>query len=87
MPDFTADFCDQHPDYARYFIPSNRDNHHRFDLQGFSLDALRKLKLNKVSALNRDTLSDPEHFFSYRRATLASEPDYGRQISVIALRP
>ena len=31
------------------------------------------------------TYSDPERFFSYRRATRAGEPDYGRLISAIRL--
>jgi len=31
------------------------------------------------------TYSDPERFFSYRRATHANEADYGRLISAIRL--
>ena len=38
-----------------------------------------------ITRLGEDTLSQPERFFSYRRSTLAKEPDYGRQISAIAL--
>ena len=32
-----------------------------------------------------DTYADPSRWFSYRRTTHAAEPDYGRQISMIAL--
>jgi copper oxidase (laccase) domain-containing protein len=38
-----------------------------------------------VEALGIDTYSDPDRFFSYRRATHLREPDYGRQISIIAV--
>ena len=39
----------------------------------------------RIEALGEDTYSQPERFFSYRRATHRGEPDYGRQISLIAL--
>ena len=39
----------------------------------------------RAEALGLDTYSDPDRFFSYRRATHRGEPDYGRQISLIAL--
>jgi hypothetical protein len=32
-----------------------------------------------------DTYKDTTRWFSYRRTTHAGEPDYGRQLSVIAL--
>ena len=39
----------------------------------------------RAEALGLDTYSEPDRFFSYRRATHRGEPDYGRQISLIAL--
>jgi copper oxidase (laccase) domain-containing protein len=36
-----------------------------------------------VTNLNRDTVTDEEYFFSYRRKTLRGEPDYGRQLSAV----
>jgi copper oxidase (laccase) domain-containing protein len=41
--------------------------------------------VRRVEALGLDTYSDPGRFYSYRRATHLGEPDYGRQISLIAL--
>ena len=38
-----------------------------------------------IEALGLDTYSEPDRFYSYRRATHREEPDYGRQISLIAL--
>ena len=41
--------------------------------------------LSRIEALGEDTYGQPDRFFSYRRATHAGEPDYGRQVSLIAL--
>jgi copper oxidase (laccase) domain-containing protein len=38
-----------------------------------------------VDALGIDTCARGRPFFSYRRSTLAGDPDSGRQISLIAL--
>jgi polyphenol oxidase len=35
--------------------------------------------------MGEDTYGQPRRFFSYRRTTHLAEPDYGRQISLIAL--
>jgi len=55
-----------------------------FDLQGLTVKRLRDAG---VSAENLAicTYADTERFFSYRRTTHAAEPDYGRQISAIAI--
>ena len=37
------------------------------------------------SPLPYDTCREEDRFFSYRRATLRGEPDYGRNLSAIAL--
>ncbi|HMJ93106.1 MAG TPA: laccase domain-containing protein, partial [Allosphingosinicella sp.] len=41
--------------------------------------------VTRVEALGLDTYAEPDRFFSYRRATHKGEPDYGRQLSLIAL--
>ena len=41
--------------------------------------------MTRAEALGLDTYSEPERFYSYRRATHKAEADYGRQISLIAL--
>ena len=56
-----------------------------FDLTGYVAARLAELGLGQVSVLDCDTCADEERFFSYRRATHRSEPDYVRQISLIAL--
>lgn len=83
-PEFLARFAID--EQARFFVPSARPQHYQFDLPGYVLHRLRRAGVGKVAALAVDTCAQPEAFFSYRRATRAAEPDYGRQMSVIVLR-
>ena len=76
---FNADEQDQ------FFIPSARAGHSMFDLPAYVMARLHGSGLQHVAVLAMDTCTDPKNFFSYRRTTLAGEPDYGRQVSVIAL--
>lgn len=73
-------------DAAQFFVKSSRAGFHRFDLAAFVAQTLRASGLQRVGVIAMDTVSDPEQFFSYRRATLNAEPDYGRQISCIGLK-
>ena len=82
---FLRRFAEAEPDNERFFT-SGRDGHHQFDLEGFVLSRLAAAGLGRVDALGEDTYSQPERFFSYRRATHRGEPTYGRQISLIALQ-
>ena len=77
-------FAEADPDNDRFFTPG-RDNHFQFDLEGYVAARLAAAGVRKVEALGLDTYSDPDRFFSYRRATHRGEPDFGRQISLIAL--
>jgi YfiH family protein len=56
-----------------------------FDLEAYVVHRLRATGVGQVEGLGLDTYSDSERFFSYRRATHAGEPDYGRQVSLIGL--
>ncbi len=67
------------------FFKSGRAGHHQFDLEGYVASRLGAAGLMRVEALGIDTYSDPERYFSFRRATHQGESDYGRQISLIAL--
>jgi YfiH family protein len=81
---FLRRFSEAEPENERFFS-AGREGHHQFDLEGFVLSRLAAAGLGRVEALGEDTYSQPETFFSYRRATHRGEPDYGRQISLIAL--
>jgi polyphenol oxidase len=67
------------------FFGGGRPERHQFDLEGFVVSRLAAAGLTRIEALGLDTYSDPDRFYSYRRATHRGEPDYGRQISLIAL--
>ncbi|WP_298727076.1 peptidoglycan editing factor PgeF [uncultured Ferrovibrio sp.] len=81
---FRAAFLEAEHGNSIFFAPGKREGHWQFDLPGY---LMRRLSRAEVAAENLalDTCSDAERFFSYRRATLAGEPDYGRQISAIML--
>jgi YfiH family protein len=67
------------------FFTRGRADRLQFDLEGFVAMRLAAAGVQKVTALGIDTCADPVRWFSYRRTTHAGEPDYGRQISLIAL--
>jgi polyphenol oxidase len=67
------------------FFAPGRAGHRQFDLEAYVAHRLEQAGVGAVHRLTQDTLSQPGRYFSYRRATLAGEPGYGRQISIIAL--
>lgn len=81
---FRRRFAEAEPDNDRFF-GAGREGHHQFDLEGYVLARLAAAGVTRAEALGLDTYSDPERFFSYRRATHRGEPTYGRQLSLIAL--
>ena len=56
-----------------------------FDLPRYVAHRVTAAGVTGSDRLGLDTYTDEERFFSYRRATHREEPDYGRQVSVIAL--
>lgn len=84
-PEFYERFVARNPDWSRFFIASDKEGHHLFDLPSLTVS---RLSAAGVQAENLDicTYADEERFFSYRRTTHRNEPDYGRQISAIMLR-
>jgi YfiH family protein len=84
-PEFVERFLGVDPAYEAFFTPSAKPEHSMFDLPALTLS---RLKAAGVTAdnLGLDTYPDKERFFSYRRTTHDREPDYGRQISAIALQ-
>ncbi|HEY0625705.1 MAG TPA: peptidoglycan editing factor PgeF [Allosphingosinicella sp.] len=81
---FFSRFAEQDEVNERFFT-DGKPGHYQFDLEGYVVSRLAEAGLGRVEALGLDTYSDPERFYSFRRATHRGEPDYGRQISLIAL--
>lgn len=82
---FHARLTDLDPGNDRFFVPGVRDGFHQFDLPGYVAARLARSGVGAVEIVDADTYGDEERFFSYRRATHRSEPDYGRNIAVIRL--
>lgn len=66
-----------------FFTPNDTPGKFQFDLPGFVAKKLRDAGVAQIDILAEDTYSQPDRFFSYRRATHLGETDYGRQMSVI----
>mgnify|MGYP006268623529 CR=1 FL=1 len=69
----------------RFFVPSGREGHYRFDLPAYVTHRLTQAGAGTVENLAVCTYPAENGFFSFRRTTHAGEPDYGRQISAIVL--
>ncbi|WP_136441742.1 peptidoglycan editing factor PgeF [Pacificoceanicola onchidii] len=82
-PEFLDGFLKDDPANARFFAGGADDRVH-FDLPGYGLHRLREAGV-EAEWTRHCTYSDPDRFFSYRRATHEKEADYGRLISVIRL--
>lgn len=83
--EFRDRFLEQDPGHDFYFAPSRRAGHWLFDLGGYVETRLTGTGVEIVQRTPHDTLTEADRFFSYRRATLQGEPDYGRGLSAIAL--
>jgi len=84
-PEFPAPFLAEDGDNSTFFAEAPRPGHYLFDLPGYIARRLAKLGVVDVTRVPADTVRDEARFFSYRRATLRHEPDYGRQLSAIVL--
>lgn len=73
------------PENARFFADGAKSEHFQFDLPGYVAARLQSTGVCHVEDLSIDTYADEARFFSFRRTTHRNEPDYGRQISAIAL--
>jgi YfiH family protein len=71
--------------HRRFFVPSEREGHYRFDLPAYAAHRLTAAGLASVETLGICTYPPENGFFSFRRTTHAGESDYGRQVSAILL--
>ncbi|GHU04661.1 laccase domain protein [Alphaproteobacteria bacterium] len=79
------EFVAAFPKGDAFFVRNPRTGRAHFDLPGFAAARLSALGLAAVAQTGGDTAREEDRFFSYRRATLKGEADYGRQLSVIGL--
>jgi YfiH family protein len=81
---FEQPFLARDGEDARFFS-AGRPGHFQFDIAGYVAARLAAAGVGTVTLLDEDTYSQPDRFFSYRRACHKGEPGYGREISLIGL--
>ena len=84
-PEFPAPFLARRPQDEDLFAPAGAEGRFLFDLAGYAARRLGVLGLGGVGATGGDTCAEAERYFSYRRSLAQGEPDYGRNISIVAL--
>ena len=82
--EFVARFAEADPENERFFS-AGRPGHAWFDIEAYVAARLAAAGIGRVEMLGLDTCRDEARFYSFRRATLRGEADYGRQISLIGL--
>ena len=85
-PEFPEPFLEQDPKNRILFKASSRNEHSYFDLPGYIVKCLEAQGLAHVGWIGQDSCAEEEAFFSYRRATLKGENDYGRLLSAILIK-
>ncbi len=84
-PEFPHPFIAQDSANRRFFAAARRDGHFMFDLESYVHARLTAAGLAAAGASGMDNCADDNRLFSYRRATLRGEPDFGRGLSAITL--
>jgi YfiH family protein len=84
-PEFVERFMSADATNARFFLASERAGHALFDLNGYIAARIQHAGIVNFEDLGLCTYGEPERFYSFRRSTHRSEPDYGRHINAIAL--
>ena len=72
-PEFYECFVQDKAENSRFFIPSVKPTHFMFDMAGFVTEKLQQAGITHIHNMQRDTCSDEEHFFSYRRSCLRGD--------------
>lgn len=85
--DFRDRFLELGLRQRKFFVPSDKEGHYRFDLEDYAAQRLSAAGVGSVEKLGVCTYPAENGFFSFRRTTHAGEPDYGRQVSAILLSP
>ena len=82
--DFFKKFTDKDKKNEIFFEKTENEKYF-FDLRGFINNEISNLGIVDVENIEKDTFSEKNFFYSYRRSLLNKEQDYGRCISVILM--
>jgi polyphenol oxidase len=83
--EFPERFAAEDASSRQFFAPGAKTGKFLFDLPGYIAHRLSRLGLAALGHTGGDTAAERERFFSYRRACLTGERDYGRGLAAIAL--
>lgn len=83
--EFEREFLSADRDNDRFFKPGISPEKRKFDLAGYVVNRAYNFGLADAVAIEADTYSEPDLFFSYRRKQHMGEADYARLISAICL--
>ena len=78
-------FREQFGDGGEQYFAVGRPGRYQFDLPAYVAHRLQAAGVLRIEDLAEDTYTQPDRFFSFRRATHRAEADEGRQLSVIAV--
>lgn len=84
--DFCEPFIENHDEAVRFFRSGANEGSLYFDLSAYCAWRLFQKGVKLITLLDKDTYSDAEHFYSYRRMTHQGGTEYGRQISAISIK-
>jgi len=82
--DFFKKFIAKNEKNSSFFEKIN-DEKYIFDLRGFINKQMINLNVKNIENIEKDTFSEKDFFYSYRRSHINKEKDYGRCISVILM--
>jgi len=81
---FLKKFMEKDASNKKYFEKISHKKY-LFDLRAFINKKILKLNIKNIENIEKDTFSEKDFFFSYRRSCINKEEDYGRCISVILM--
>ena len=67
------------------FFEKISNGNYVFDLRAYINKEISNLNIKNIENIEKDTFSEKDFFYSYRRSILNKEQDYGRCISVILM--
>jgi hypothetical protein len=83
--DLVASFVGKYPQAERFFLPAENPDKRQLDLSAFGRWRCAESGVADFEDLKVCTLARGADYFSYRASRRAGEPDYGRNLSAIAL--
>lgn len=83
-PEFVENLLSLNRANSKFLDKSTKGDHAMFDLPGYIIERLENAGVS-ARWTGHCTYQDEDRFFSYRRMTHRKEPDYGRQMSAIAI--